>query len=157
MTKNYKTLRGVFPLNITARAPKIFEGLKKKRVKKPWGAYTVLVKEFNCKIKRIVVNPGAKLSLHKHERRSDHWIFLNGLALVTHTFFPAQIERERLSVTFHNYPGTNAVIGKGEWHRVENIGKDPLVFIEVQTGDYFGKDDIIKMEDDYGRKGSTNN
>lgn len=122
-----------------------------EKVKKPWGVYTVLVKEVNHQIKRIVVNPGAKLSLQKHKHRSEHWIFLHGLGLVTHTYFPAQIERQRLSVIFQMMPGTHAVIGKEEWHRVENIGKDPLVFIEIQTGTYFGEDDIVRMEDDYGR------
>ncbi len=143
--------RGVFPLNISANAPKIFEGVGKKRVKKPWGAYTVLAKEFNHQIKRMVINPGARLSLQKHEHRSEHWIFISGIGLVTHTYFPVQIERERFSIVFHNRRGTYAVIGRGEWNRVENIEKDPLVFLEIQMGDYFGEDDIIRMEDDYGR------
>ncbi len=81
---------------LTSKAPKISRGPEEnKRVKKPWGAYTVLTKEANHQIKRIVVNPGAKLSLQKHKHRSEHWIFLHGLGLVTHTYFLAQIIQYR--------------------------------------------------------------
>lgn len=107
---------------------------------RPWGHFCVLEDAPRHKVKRIVVNPGQRLSLQKHGRRREHWFVLEGEALVTRN------DEEIL------LPAGQAVnIPEGAWHRVKNAGDTPLVFIEVQTGDYFGEDDITRAADDYGR------
>ena len=107
---------------------------------RPWGSYEILAEAVNYKVKVITVNPSSRLSLQRHQKRAEHWVVIEGEACVT-------IEK---SVTF---AGEGAVfdIAFGQTHRIENIGKVPLVFIEVQTGTYFGEDDIERIEDDYGR------
>lgn len=108
--------------------------------RRPWGHYEVLLDEPTYKVKRIVVAPGKRLSLQRHGRRQEHWFFVQGEGLVT-------VGDEQLPVR-----GANAVdIPRGAAHRVHNPGREPLVFIEVQTGAYFGEDDIERLEDDYGR------
>jgi mannose-1-phosphate guanylyltransferase len=110
-------------------------------VKRPWGKYSVLQDKANFKVKRIDVNPGKRLSLQKHKHRKEHWTVVEGTARVT-------VEsKERVLV-----PGQDVVIPLGAIHRLENAGQDRLRVIEVQTGDYFGEDDIIRLEDDWGRK-----
>lgn len=108
---------------------------------RPWGFYEVLCEEHeDHKIKRITIWPGKRLSLQLHNKRSEHWFIVSGRARVT-------IEKEQMVL------GTSqsADIPVGAVHRIENIGDEPLVFIEVQHGDYFGEDDIIRIEDDFGR------
>ena len=107
---------------------------------RPWGYFCVLEDAPRHKVKRIVVNPGHRLSLQRHGRRREHWFVLEGEALVTR----GQEEIPLLS-------GHAITIPEGAWHRVKNTGSAPLVFVEVQTGDYFGEDDIVRAEDDYGR------
>lgn len=107
---------------------------------RPWGYFCVLEDAPRHKVKRIVVNPGQRLSLQRHGRRREHWFVLEGEALVTRD----QEEIQLVSGHAINIP-------EGAWHRVKNIGSIPLVFVEVQTGDYFGEDDIVRAEDDYGR------
>jgi mannose-6-phosphate isomerase len=109
---------------------------------RPWGYYRVLADEPDHKVKRIVVYPGQRLSLQRHRRRSEHWFFVQGRAVVTRG-------EEEIPVQ----EGSSVDIPLGSWHRVSNPGKDDAVFIEVQTGDYFGEDDIERAEDDYGRLG----
>lgn len=107
---------------------------------RPWGSYTVLDDSAGHKVKRIVVHPGRRLSYQKHARRAEHWFVVEGAGTVT-------LEDERLTVP----AGTAIDIPTGAAHRIENAGEGPLVFIEVQHGEYFGEDDIVRLEDDFGR------
>ena len=107
---------------------------------RPWGYYTVLADEPDHKVKRIVVYPGKRLSLQKHQKRSEHWFVLSGQGIVT-------LDGERLN----KKGGESVNIPCGSLHRIENNGTVDLKFIEVQTGEYFGEDDIERLEDDYGR------
>ena len=107
---------------------------------RPWGSYTILEEDDGYKIKRIVVQQGKRLSLQKHYHRNEHWIVLGGSATVT--------VNERV---FLVNPNESTYIKAGDVHRLENHGKLPLVIIEVQVGEYTGEDDIVRIEDDYGR------
>lgn len=111
-----------------------------RKVHRPWGTYTVLEEGPRYKIKRIVVKPGARLSLQMHHHRSEHWIVVSGTAKVVNG------EREI-------FVGTNEsiYIPAGHQHRVINPGVLDLVMIEVQSGEYLGEDDIVRFEDHYGR------
>jgi len=109
---------------------------------RPWGSFTVLADEPDHKVKRIVVKPGQRLSLQRHKHRQEHWLIVSGEAVVT-------LDDNLVTIG----PGQAVDIARGQVHRVENKGKEPLVFIEVQLGDYFGEDDIERLEDDYGRLG----
>ena len=107
---------------------------------RPWGHYTVLADEEDHKVKRIVVQPGKRLSLQRHQQRAEHWYVVKGEALVTLD------ESEKI------LSAGNAVdIPILTKHRIENTGSEELVFIEVQTGSYFGEDDIERFDDDFGR------
>ena len=107
---------------------------------RPWGHYVVLADEATHKVKRIVVKPGARLSLQRHKRRQEHWYVVHGEATVTRN-------DETLTVK----QGQAVDLPRGAWHRVANQAGEDLVFVEVQTGDYFGEDDIERSQDDYGR------
>jgi len=107
---------------------------------RPWGFYRVLVDEPDYKLKTITVYAGGRLSLQRHRRRAEHWYVVRGEALVTRN-------GETLSVK----TGQAVDIPLGAWHRIKNPGMKDMVFIETQTGDYFGEDDIERAEDDYGR------
>lgn len=107
---------------------------------RPWGHYENLLERDDHKVKEIIVKPGKRLSLQKHRRRAEHWTVVSGEALVT-------VGEREIPLK----PGQSVDIPKGEVHRIMNPGGVPLVFIEVQMGDYFGEDDIIRLEDDYGR------
>lgn len=109
-------------------------------VHRPWGHYTVLEDRDDCKVKRLVVDPGQVLSLQMHHRRSEHWTVVAGTATVT-------IGDE----TFDLECGRHCHIPVQTKHRLANQGTDPLAVIEVQVGDYFGEDDIVRFEDRYGR------
>jgi mannose-1-phosphate guanylyltransferase len=111
-----------------------------RTVYRPWGTYTVLEEGPRFKIKRIVVKPGASLSLQLHHHRSEHWIVVSGMAKVTNN------NREL-------YVNTNesTFIPPGHQHRLTNPGLIDLVMIEVQSGDYLGEDDIVRVDDIYGR------
>src|SRR5829696_4877448 len=109
---------------------------------RPWGSYTVLDDRENYKAKRIEVLPGKRLSYQRHERRAEHWFVTQGTAKVT-------LNGREILVT----AGSAVDIAVGDAHRVENPSESELlVFIEVQTGDYFGEDDIERLEDDFGRQ-----
>ncbi len=108
--------------------------------RRPWGYYVVLADEPDHKVKRIVVFPGKRLSLQRHRRRAEHWYVVGGEALVT-----------RNDEELHLTSGQSVDIPSGAWHRVKNPGSADMAFIEVQTGDYFGEDDIERKEDDFGR------
>lgn len=107
---------------------------------RPWGNYQVLEDAETHKVKRITVSPGQRLSYQRHQRRAEHWYVVSGHATVT-------LEDEEIDV-----PSGQAIdIPRGSAHRVANRAAEPLVFVEVQVGDYFGEDDIERLEDDYGR------
>ena len=107
---------------------------------RPWGSYEVLQDEEQYKVKRIVVKQGCKLSLQKHFHRNEHWIVVSGTATVT-------VDEKVFLVR----PNESTYIKMGQVHRLENQGKIDLVMIEVQVGEYTGEDDIIRLEDIYGR------
>ncbi len=107
---------------------------------RPWGYYVVLADEPDHKVKRIVVYPGQRLSLQRHRQRGEYWHIIQGQAIVT---------RNEQEIPLKS--GQTLDLPQGTWHRIMNPGKENLVFIEVQTGRYFGEDDIERVEDDYGR------
>jgi mannose-1-phosphate guanylyltransferase/mannose-6-phosphate isomerase len=111
-----------------------------RTVQRPWGSYTVLEEAPGHKIKRIVVKPGAALSLQLHRHRNEHWVVLAGTATVTNG-------ERRYSVCRNEA----VYIPAGNKHRLENCTGEDLVISEVQTGDYLGEDDIVRFEDVYGR------
>ena len=108
---------------------------------RPWGFYTVLADELDYKVKQIVVYPGQRLSLQKHQKRAEHWFVLSGEGIVT-------LDGQRLNKKH----GESVNIPRGSTHRIENSGTVDLSFIEIQTGTYFGENDIERLEDDYGRR-----
>lgn len=107
---------------------------------RPWGFFENLVDANDHKVKRITVYPGSRMSLQSHSRRSEHWFIVEGSAL-----FTCNGRKKKMK------PGQAVDIKRDDKHRIENIGTGNLVFIEIQTGDYFGEDDITRYEDDYGR------
>lgn len=108
---------------------------------RPWGSYEVLSDEDDHKVKRIVVEPGKRLSYQRHSQRSEHWFFLRGDG----RFVLDDVEHDVVA-------GQAVDIPVGCAHRIENTSADEqLVFIEVQHGSYFGEDDIVRLDDDYGR------
>ena len=107
---------------------------------RPWGRYEILQESDSHKVKCIWVNPGKRLSYQRHQKRAEHWFIVSGLALVT-------INGNEKTMS----AGDTIDIGIGDLHRIENIGSDDVVFIEVQSGSYFGEDDIERIEDDFGR------
>lgn len=107
---------------------------------RPWGTYEVLLDAENVKVKRIVVNPNQRLSYQYHHKRQEHWTIVEG----------------ELTIVLEDYkhyrnPGESIYIELGAKHRAWNQTNDPVTFIEVQTGTYFGEDDIVRLEDDYAR------
>ncbi|MBF6189700.1 phosphomannose isomerase type II C-terminal cupin domain [Nocardia implantans] len=107
---------------------------------RPWGSYTILTEGDGFKVKTIEVHPGRRLSYQKHARRAEHWFVVAGEGLVT-------LDGDTVEVR----TGEAIDIPLGAAHRIHNTGPTPLVFVEVQHGDYFGEDDIVRLEDDYGR------
>jgi len=112
----------------------------KREEHRPWGYYKILADDDTYKSKEIVVFPHKRLSLQRHRRRSEHWYIIDG---------PAQITLD--DETFVLEPEQSVDIPKGALHRIANTGSENIRFIEVQTGDYFGEDDIERFEDDFGR------
>ena len=111
---------------------------------RPWGSYTVLEDRDNFKLKRIEVSPSQRLSLQSHAQRDEIWTIVAGNGIV-------ELDDQEIAVSY----GESVSIKRTQKHRVRNTGNEPLVFIEVQTGDYFGEDDIVRYEDDYGREGTN--
>lgn len=107
---------------------------------RPWGYYCVLSDDKDYKVKKIVVYSGKRLSLQRHKRRAEHWFILHGTAQVT-------LDDNQFTVK----KGEAIDIPRYSTHRIENEGPHELAFIEIQTGDYFGEDDIERIEDDFGR------
>ena len=108
---------------------------------RPWGSFEVLSDTDTHKVKRIIVSPGGRLSYQRHKHRSEHWYIVHGKPVVT-------LEGKDIQLA----PGQAVDIQVGSWHRIKNDGEKPVTFIEIQTGTYFGEDDIERSEDDYGRK-----
>jgi mannose-1-phosphate guanylyltransferase / mannose-6-phosphate isomerase len=125
--------------NLNARSRR--EALEHLTTYRPWGSYTVLEEGERYKIKRIVVNSGERLSLQMHYHRSEHWVVVKGAAKVTIG------DKE---VTIHE--NESIYVPKSTLHRLENPGKVPLEIIEVQNGEYVGEDDIVRVDDVYGRQ-----
>ena len=107
---------------------------------RPWGGFTVLDEAAGYKVKRIEVLPQKRLSYQKHAHRSEHWMIVAGLARVT-------INGQETTVR----DGSSVDIPTGAAHRIENIGTQKLIFIEIQRGLYLGEDDIQRLQDDFGR------
>ena len=107
---------------------------------RPWGRYEVLQESDAHKVKCIWVHPGKRLSYQRHEKRVEHWFIISGTALMTHN-----------GVESTMCTGDTVDFAVGDLHRIENIGEVDVIFIEVQTGTYFGEDDIERIEDDFGR------
>lgn len=109
---------------------------------RPWGSFTILDETDYFKVKRIEVLPKKRLSYQRHSKRSEHWFVVTGIAKVT-------LNGREILVRI----GESIDIPAGTAHRVENPqSSEPLVFIETQTGEYFGEDDIERLEDDFGRQ-----
>jgi mannose-1-phosphate guanylyltransferase/mannose-6-phosphate isomerase len=108
--------------------------------KRPWGYYEIISDAPDHKVKRIVVNAGGVLSLQRHKKRAEHWFVVSGAGTVT-------LGEKKYSVK----PGSAIDIPIGAAHRMENSYSKDLVLIEIQTGTYFGEDDIERLEDKYGR------
>lgn len=118
-----------------------FDSENREHDTRPWGSYTVLDdKSPDYKVKQIIVLPGQRLSYQRHARRAEHWFMVSGTAI-------AILEGVAHELT----KGCSLDIGIGQAHRCENHGEVSVVFVEIQTGTYFGEDDIVRLEDDYGR------
>ena len=111
-----------------------------ERGDRPWGTYLVLYEEEGCKVKRFLVRPGKRLSLQRHKYRAEHWHIVRGDALVT-----------RDGEAIRMQAGQSLDIPLGAVHRIENVGQEDVIVIEVQSGTYLGEDDIERFEDDFGR------
>lgn len=109
-------------------------------VHRPWGHYQSVDAGDRFQVKRITVNPGARLSLQRHQHRAEHWVVVNGTATVTR-------DNEELTVLENE----SVFLPKGCVHRLENREQTPLNLIEVQSGSYLGEDDIERIEDDFAR------
>jgi mannose-6-phosphate isomerase-like protein (cupin superfamily) len=107
---------------------------------RPWGAWHVLDQGAGYKVKRIEVRPGHRLSYQFHEQRSEHWTVVRGTATCT-------LDGETVELK----TGGSVEVGVGTPHRIANLHAEDLVMIEVQRGDYTGEDDIVRLDDDYGR------
>ncbi len=122
------------------RAERRREATEHRRIYRPWGFYEGLIAGERFQVKRIVVRPGRRLSLQKHYHRAEHWVVVNGTALVTR-------DNEQILLRENE----SVYLPLGCVHRLENPGKIPLALIEVQSGAYLGEDDIVRLEDVYGR------
>ncbi|MEM6514138.1 MAG: mannose-1-phosphate guanylyltransferase/mannose-6-phosphate isomerase [Pseudomonadota bacterium] len=115
-----------------------------RQVFRPWGSYDSLENADNFQVKQLIVKPGAKLSLQKHAQRAEHWVVVKGKARITRND-----EEFDLNVNESTY------IAIGDIHRIANPFDEPVHIIEVQCGDYLGEDDIVRIEDDFGREGTN--
>jgi mannose-1-phosphate guanylyltransferase/mannose-6-phosphate isomerase len=115
-----------------------------REVFRPWGSYDSIDAGPRFQVKRLTVKPGAKLSLQKHAQRAEHWVVVKGTARIT-----------RDDEVFDLGENQSTYIPIGAVHRIENPGTEPVQIIEVQSGGYLGEDDIVRLDDTYGRKGRT--
>ncbi len=119
------------------------EGRFHRQVFRPWGSFDSLDVDDGFQVKRLIVNPGAVLSLQKHAHRAEHWVVVRGTARITR-------DDEEFDLTVNQ----STHIPVGAVHRIRNIGAEPVHIVEVQCGDYLGEDDIVRLEDNYGRAGT---
>jgi mannose-6-phosphate isomerase-like protein (cupin superfamily) len=110
------------------------------RTDRPWGSFFILEDGSRAKVKRLLVNPGQRLSLQSHKSRDEHWVVIRGVAQVTLDD----------SNTEYGY-GKHIYVPRGTKHRITNAGDEPVEIIEVQIGDSFAEEDIVRYSDDYGR------
>ena len=108
--------------------------------KRPWGFFVVLSDEPDHKVKRIELNPHTRISYQRHQKREEHWFVVRGTAVVT-------LDGKEIPLA----KGQEIDVPRGAWHRIANPGTEAMAFIEIQTGEYFGEDDIERANDDYGR------
>ena len=111
-----------------------------EKAERPWGRYEVLQEGGTYKVKSIHLSPGKRISYQRHQKRSEHWYITDGSGEVTLDGKIQQVAR-----------GSIIEVPTGSLHRISNTGNIELIFIEVQTGTYFGEDDIERVEDDFGR------
>jgi len=112
-----------------------------EKTERPWGFYEVLLEDENCKVKKITVKPGENISYQYHLKRTEDWIIVSGTG-------SARLDDAVLEVC----PGQRIHVPVTTKHTIKNIGSENLEFIEVQTGQYFGEEDVVRLEDKYGRK-----
>ena len=112
------------------------------KVYRPWGSYETLVMDERFQVKRIVVDPGEENSLQMHYHRAEHWVVVSGTAEVS-------VDDKAILLSENQ----SIYVPLGVKHRIKNPGTIPLVFIEVQSGSYLGEDDIVRLQDNYGRAG----
>jgi mannose-1-phosphate guanylyltransferase/mannose-6-phosphate isomerase len=115
-----------------------------RQVFRPWGSYDGVDAGDGFQVKRLIVNPGAVLSLQKHARRAEHWVVVRGKARIT-----------RNDDVYDLGVNESTYIAVGDVHRIANPFDEPVHIIEVQCGDYLGEDDIVRIEDEYGREGTN--
>jgi mannose-6-phosphate isomerase-like protein (cupin superfamily) len=108
---------------------------------RPWGNYTVLYTDENCQVKKLVINPGKRISLQSHKFRAEHWFIVSGQGI-------AELDDVEKQVN----PGDSIDVPIGSKHRILCSSAEPLVFVEVQTGSSFAEVDIVRYEDDFGRR-----
>ena len=111
-----------------------------EKSERPWGRYELLQESDTHKVKCIWVSPGKRLSYQRHAKRAEHWFIVQGSGEIT-------IDGVIKSIS----PGDTVDFGIGVLHRISNTGDQEIIFVEVQTGTYFGEDDIERVEDDFGR------
>lgn len=110
--------------------------------RRPWGSWEVLGVGPSHAVKRIVVDPGQVLSYQYHHHRAEHWVIVSGVAEITLD-----------DAVFERHPSESVFIPQGAKHRIANRGTEPVVFVEVQTGETLDEDDIVRLDDRYGRAG----
>ncbi len=115
-----------------------------RQVFRPWGSYDIVDSGDGFQVKRLIVDAGGVLSLQKHVYRAEHWTVVRGVARIT-----LDDEEFDLNVNESTYVPIGAI------HRIANPYDEPVHIIEVQCGDYLGEDDIVRLEDDYGREGTN--
>ena len=115
-----------------------------REVFRPWGSYDSIDTGERFQVKRLVLHPGGVLSLQMHHHRAEHWVVVSGTASIT-----------RGDETFLLEENQSTYIPIGVRHRIENAGRIPLHIIEVRSGSYLGEDDIVRLEDRYGRQGTN--
>jgi len=114
--------------------------MDQKIYKRPWGTYEIILKEDTYLVKRIIVLPNKRLSLQYHNHRAEHWTIVQGVGVVT-------LGNKKINVEANQ----NLFIEIKQLHRIENIGENDLIFIETQVGTILSEDDIVRIEDDFGR------
>ncbi|MDE1146272.1 MAG: mannose-1-phosphate guanylyltransferase/mannose-6-phosphate isomerase [Azospirillaceae bacterium] len=140
LVANKDRMEGLKGIVATLKKANRREAVARPRVYRPWGYYQTLHEGERFQVKRLTVKPGHKLSLQKHFHRSEHWVVVNGTATVT---------RDNETIIVRENESIHLPLGCT--HRLENVGKIPLNLIEVQSGAYLGEDDIVRLEDSYGR------